>query len=689
MDLADLLKIVRRRYMLGVLVSLSIVFAVAIFAFVVKPSFSATSTVEVLPTPTISADPKSPTTTAADEAKIDTELQFINSNTVLAAVVQRNNLQRDVELGGGDGDKIQSETKTMAALSDKVTVARRGVSYLIDISVKSQSPAKAAMLANEIANTYMTESEAARRAAAAQQIAELNKQLRGLAVEVKDAEAAAAQFRGATGIVSGQGGTVNDQQIGGVTGALASADSAAADARSRANAAETLIRGGDLTSVGQVTASPAIVDLRRQRGELLREKAKIANTYGPRHPESVRVDSQLADIDAEIQSEARRIVEGLKSDAAAAEARSARLRGDLEGLRQRQASDASASVSGDALSRAASAKRQIYEQLALTAQQAMQNQGLDPGRARIVDRALPPTEPVFPNKKLLLALGVFIGAAAGLTAIFVAEALDQGLRSLSEINDRLKIAALVALPRLSKQDLERAGALDGEISTYVMKRPVSPYAESLRTLRTSLQWGPGENHQVIGVTSAIPNEGKTAVAASMARVMAMGGRRTLLIDCDLRMAKQMSRVANKPEAGLFEVLNGQASLQNALYSDMENLHILGALKPEFIAADVLGGAEMRALLQTVRGQYDHVVVDTPPLLSVADAVVLAKLVDTSVLVIRWRKTPIGAVKRALEQIHEVGGQLAGAVLNDVGKVGLTSSADAGYYRDADMKYYQA
>jgi capsular exopolysaccharide synthesis family protein len=685
MDLVDLLKIVRRRYLLGVVVGLSIVLAVTIFAFVVKPTFSATSTVEVLPSPVISADPKAPSTTAADEAKIETELQFINSNAVLSAVVRHTNLTRDPEFSD---DEPPSETKTMDALNKQVQVARRGTSYLIDISVRSGSPAKAAMLANEIANNYMTESEIARQAASARQITELNKQLRSLAVEVKDAESAAASFRGATGIVSGESGTVNDQQIAGITGALASADSASADARSRANAAENLIRGGDLTSVGQVAASPAIVDLRRQRGELLREKAKIANTYGPRHPESVRVDSQLADIDAEIQSEARRVVEGLKSDAAAAEARSSRLRGDLEGLRQRQARDASASVSGDALSRAASAKRQIYDQLALTAQQAMQNQGLEPGRSRIVEGALAPSEPVFPNKKLLLALGVFIGAAAGLTAIFVAEALDQGLRSLSEIDERLKIAALVALPHLSKRDLERAGA-DGEISTYVAKRPVSPYAESLRTLRTSLQWGAGENSRVIGVTSAIPNEGKTAVAASMARVMAMGGRRTLLIDTDLRMAKHMSRLIDKPEAGLVEVLSGRASLQSALYSDMDNLHILGPLKPEFMAADVLGGPEMRALLETVRGQYDHIVVDTPPLLSVADAVVLAKLVDTSVLVIRWRKTPIGAVKRALEQIHEVDGKLAGAVLNDVGKAGLTSGADAGYYRDADMKYYQA
>jgi succinoglycan biosynthesis transport protein ExoP len=686
MDLVDLLKIVRRRYLLGVVVGLSIVLAVTIFAFVVKPTFSATATVEVLPSPVISADPKAPSTTAADEAKIETELQFINSNAVLAAVVRHTNLIRDTEFSD---DEPPSETKTMDALNKQVQVARRGTSYLIDISVKSESPAKAAMLANAIANDYMTESEIARQAAAARQITELNKQLRSLAVEVKDAESAAASFRGATGIVSGESGTVNDQQIAGITGALASADSASADARSRANAAESLIRGGDLTSVGQVAASPAIVDLRRQRGELLREKAKIANTYGPRHPESVRVDSELANIDAEIQSEARRVVEGLKSDAAAAEARSTRLRGDLEGLRQRQARDASASVSGDALSRAASAKRQIYDQLALTAQQAMQNQGLEPGRSRIVEGALAPSEPVFPNKKLLLALGVFIGAAAGLTAIFVAEALDQGLRSLSEIDERLKIAALVALPHLSKRDLERAGALDGEISTYVAKRPVSPYAESLRTLRTSLQWGAGENSRVIGITSAIPNEGKTAIAASMARIMAMGGRRTLLIDTDLRMAKHMSRLADKPEAGLVEVLSGRASLQSALYSDMDNLHILGPLKPEFMAADVLGGPEMRALLETVRGQYDHIVIDTPPLLSVADAVVLAKLVDTSVLVIRWRKTPIGAIKRALEQIHDVDGKLAGAVLNDVGRAGLTSGADAGYYRDADMKYYQA
>ena len=688
-DLATVLAAFRRRWPIFAAVALVVALAVIAASLLVTPIYAATARLRVEPTDRSALDVKATMNGAPpDQALVDTELAVIRSRGLAAQVADRLAI-------APRGASAAARARAVDAVQSRLAVSREGSTYVINVAYRSPDPQEAARVANAFAEQYIVASVDARVRTASRQAAFLNERLRGLGAEVEAADQQVAQYRSGTGIVTGSGtagaGTVVDQQIASITGQVATAASDAASARSNLDAARAQISKGGIEAVTGVLNSQVIADLRRQRAEVVRNQGEVNTRYGPRHPESIKVQQQLEQIDQQLRDESRRIVASLESTAAAADARAGSLRAELNGLRGQQAGNARLSVEADSLQRQADAKRNIYNQVAQAAQQSSQERRSTEPTAQIIEEAAPPPAPSFPNKPLFAVLGALLGVLAAATVVLLLELFDRAIRSADDVEQGLGLPLLSALPLLRGSQLAGGNRRTGPW-TYVVDKPMSAYAEAVRTVRSALLLSAATPPpRVICLTSALPGDGKTTCAVSLARIMALSGERVVLVDCDLRRGALRSLVKADERGGLVELLQGEVTLENAIVRDsVAGLDVLTLRREAFTPRDVLGGEAMRGLVARLREQYDHVVLDAPPALAVSDARTLAALSDAVVLVARWGRTARNDLRVAAERLTGDGARIAGVVLNQVdprAPDALGVGGDA-YNYGAYARYYQ-
>ncbi|GGE84262.1 GumC family protein [Sphingomonas prati] len=698
--LADIFAIVRetvRRRWLTLLIVTAVVFVpAAIYIMRLTPIFQATARMRIDP----SRNPLANTATGASaepsSSTIDTEASAMNSVELARTVARKLKLADNPEFNGalktGNAAAMSTaagrESAIAGSLLAGLSVAREKLTYVLDVQYRSPNPVAAARIANAFAESYIESRVADKAGTASRQGEWFDKRLADLGEQVMAADARVAQFRAQAGIVGsdplGEGGTIVDQQIAPLTGTLANAESDAAAARSNLGAARAQVSRGGLDAVSEVLNSPVIADLRRQRAEVLRDTAVVEAKFGPKHPESIRVRDQLTSLDSQIQAESRRVVNSLQATAAAAEARASSLRGSLNNLQTQRERDSRAAALASSYEREAAAKRALYErmsQLSLGSTQAAQ---VSLSQAAIIDRADVPTHPTSPNRPLLLALAAIVALVAGAGTIGVQEAMAGGLRTSEEVQAQLGVPVLAAIPNEKARNP----------ADILIDRPTSFFAESLRIARASIlgvrdQAPP----QVIAITSALPSEGKTTTALAFARTLAAADAKTLLIECDVRRAA-MRHLVRTPatSTGLVEVLQGKATLTEGIVpSDVPNLDQLLVSVPFYSAEDLFGGEEMRQILDAVRAQYTHIVLDLPPILGLADGRFISVLADAVVLIVRWGVTPAAAAKAAHSLLRNDGGNTVGVIYTMV-----DSSAEvmgglyySKYYAKNYSKYYNA
>jgi succinoglycan biosynthesis transport protein ExoP len=301
----------------------------------------------------------------------------------------------------------------------------------------------------------------------------------------------------------------------------------------------------------------------------------------------------------------------------------------------------------------------------------------------IVDEAKPPASPTLEPRSSLLTLYSAIGLIFGVILAFVLETLDTGLRSVAEIEAVTGLASLARIPRIRKTAAEGGSLTHVQSNISVLAHPKSQFTESFRALRTSLLPSTAGHPPVtILLTSAKPSEGKTTVSTNLACVLAQRDVRVLLIDADLRRPTIHHRFGLNGRIGLTTVLTGSSTLEEAIQHvpDVPNLDILTSGPVPPFPIEMLGSQVMTDLLGKLKGLYTHVVIDSPPLLSVADGVVLAREADAVVLIVRHGKSSRHVVRRARDLLLGAGAPLTGIALNavDLGEgavLGLQSVAN--------------
>jgi polysaccharide biosynthesis transport protein len=682
-SLRSVLDLLRRRWLTLLLVAAG-VFVIAVAVILQLPAkYQAVARVQLDPSRNPLAGPDNQIQSLASEA-IETQVTLLGSDEVAREVVKRLGLLNDPEFApdsdGGAANEADRINAVVRKLRGGVSIRRDKLTYVINIGFKASDPDRAARIANGIAQTYIDTQVGSRVGTAARQSAFFQRQLSDLEAQVRAADDAVARYRAGQGIAGGTGNsTIVDQQVAPVSTQLATAESEAAEARaSLATARQQVARGG-IDAVSAVRESPVVADLRRQRAEVVRAMAEVDARYGPKHAESLKVHEQLAGIDAQINDEARRVVASLEAQAAASSARAASLRSTLGGLQGQQARNLRASVVADSLQREADSKRATYErlvQLSLQSSQGVRNQI---AQASIIDPAVPPTAPAEPNRKLLLAMAMLVAAAIGLATIILQDMLASGIRSQASFEERFGVPVIAAVPRVRKI----AAPAD-----LVASKPGSLFVESLRMARASLFGRRAEREvRVVALTSALPEEGKTTTALALARVLAGGGKRTVLVDCDLRRATMSRSIGAAPEVGLEAVLLGQAPIEQAIVADgSAPLDLLVIKQAGFDADGLFAGDRFAELIAQLRGRYECVVLDLSPVVGLADARAVASAADAVLLVVKWGATPARAVDAAVRLLRGDGIELAGAVFTMVDP--KAEAIGGSYYSRKYQAYYQ-
>ncbi|HEY9217662.1 MAG TPA: AAA family ATPase, partial [Phenylobacterium sp.] len=442
---------------------------------------------------------------------------------------------------------------------------------------------------------------------------------------------------------------------------------------------QQLARGSSGEALGEALGSPVIQNLRSQRAQVSSKLANMEERYGPRHPEMLRTRQELADLDSQIQSEVTRILSSLETNATAARQRLASIEGSVSSARGALASNNRAGIQLAELERNAAAARSLYESFLARYKEASSQEGLAAADASVVGYAMTPTEPSSPNLLTNLAIGLLLATALGLAGVMLSELVDSTLSTPDDVQRRLLMPYLGGVPLLDS--VVKNG---GSPTAHVAAHPLSAFSESVRALNASIRYSQSTPPKVVLMSSALPDEGKTVTSICLARSMALQGHRVVYVDCDLRRAAGTAAIGVRPQAGLLELLDGRAELGRVLMKDAETGVDFLPLKPSPDARDVFDTPAMDNLLERLRHAYELVILDTAPVLAVAETRVLARKADAVVMLAAWRQTPQKAIENALELLESVGAQVTGVALS---MVDLRVQMKTGY-GDPAMYYKQ-
>jgi succinoglycan biosynthesis transport protein ExoP len=627
---------------------------------------------------------------------IPTQVAILKSDTLLLTVAHDLNLANDPDFMGFktrstkfvdiDADP-RARNSVIAILQGDISVSPLNKTDLIHISCLTLRPQLSADIVNDLIRAYIfrslnTSAETSKRVSDF-----LSTSLGDLRQKVEASQGQMIELQKKLGVLG------FDPSHNEITANLDELTRAAEQAQLNRIIAE--VRYRTLNSMDRSAMDEAVdpikgtnnpSQLSALRGQLDLARANLAQlsaTLGPNHPQVKAVRAQVDELQKVISQEQDRLLTQAKADLAAAQTEEARTNGALESQKTAAYQLRDDLVAYTLAQRDFDSNRTLYESLTQRLRTAGIQAGLESTEIDIVDSAVAAVNPSLRPASTILIIDTTVALVIGLVIAFILDGLDTGLRNVAEIEAISGLPSLALIPRI-----RREGAAAGPgISTVlrnvrVLSSPKSEFAEAIRALRTSLLLSvAGREPRVILLTSATPAEGKTTVSVNLACVLAQRDVRVLLIDADLRRPTIHHRFGLNGKLGLTSVLTGTATLAQAVQqvAELPNLDILvcGPVPP--FPTEMLGSAAMRSLLEEARGLYTHIVMDSPPLLSVTDSVVLARDSDAVVLLVRHGKSGKHAIRRARDLLLRAGAHISGIALNSVDLSSPEYYSYYGYY----------
>jgi len=720
-------------------------FAVMLLAVLIigslTPRYTATAFVEINPRQTRVVDFEAVLSgLPADTTTMETEIQILRSRKLAAKTVAKLGLERTPEFnpslradggiaglledlirrnmldGANAGDDAGGKSFLEMALSlvrpekppvvateaavrkerekviniflENLTVRPEGRSRVIAISIDSENPAIAAAAANTLADFYIVAQLEAKFEATKRASAWLNERVFELREEVKRAEQQVEAYRGRSGLIQGgTNATLASEQVSDLNRQYVTEGTRLAEAEARLRQVERLLgKPGGIESMAEVLDSQVIRDLRRQETEVERRVAELSTEFGEKHPRMINARAELRDLRTKVQLEVDKIVEGLRNEVAVARARTSTVSASLESMKKEVSRLNTSEVQLRALEREAAASRALLEQLLTRSKETSSQEDFQQADASIVSEAAAPALPSFPKKTLLLLVSFVFASVASVVVAVVLEFLDLGFRSMDQIERQLGVAPLGLVPAL-----KGIRSIGKNPQDYILEHPTSAFGESIRSMHTNLLLSDlVKRPKVILLTSALPNEGKTSMAVSLGRLQAQVGQKVVVVDCDVRRPSIHKALNMEPGPGLVQCLLGEANIDEAVQQDPESgLFVLQAGGTPPNPPDLFDSIPMQKLLTTLARKYDLVILDSAPLLAVSDTLFLARLVDKTVLIVRWVRTRRETVKLALSKLFDAKTDVAGVILSMVDVKGHAQYgfSDSGSYHGTLSKYY--
>lgn len=604
-----------------------------------------------------------------------TQFRILTGRELARRTVSRLELGKQPEFAGLAGD----QAALVSAFVGRVSADPIKSSRLVDVGFVSADPELSARAANQLARDYVERNAEMRRANLMSSITWLDQELERQRGRVEASERAMATYRERQNALSLQ----DSQNI--VVARLNSLNDAVTKARTALAQKESLYEQvKELTAVEAADTIPAIQQnnyiqsLKSHVADLERERANLAERYGERHPEIIKVNASIRDARRQLESEISKALDGIRNDYQTALAEERSLERSLDEQKGAVLTLSRKNVSYTVLEREAQSNRQVYESL-LQRQKELQVLASSRGNnVRLVDEAEVPRAPFVPDIKRSLVMATLAGLALALTLVGGLTYLDDTVKTPEDVAQKLQVPFLGMVPKVPGTK----ALLSSDVP--------HTFGEAFRSLRTALAFSNGATSgRVIVVTSSQPLEGKTTTASNLAIALALGGEKVLLVDADLRRPNLHKTLGIENTVGLSHLLTDQASARDAIRQcSTPNLWVMTAGMVPPNPSELLASDRMKTLLSPVHGWFDWVIVDTPPVLAVTDAVILAPLAAGVAFVIRSEMTPRRHVRRAIETLMTGQPKLHGVVLNGV-DLERNKYYYSRYYGYEHTQYYKA
>jgi polysaccharide biosynthesis transport protein len=656
----------------------------AVFSFKAHPVFEAIARVEVeAEPPQIQSLSDLYRSTPSDDAFLQTQVNVLESDTLAWQTIQQLGLARTAEFGASAASSDASEPalprgRLVKAFRKRLHVELMRNSRMLEISFESTDPALAAEVANTLVTNYTEYNFRKKYDATRQASAWMEQQLDELKAKVEKSQQALVDYERQNAIVNvSDKENVVEERLADLSRDLTNAQNDLAQKESL----DSMVRSNQ-SQAALLVQDDLLQRLQERYADLDAQYVDSLAQYGPKFPKVLRLQDQLKAIGSFVEGERNRLIDRVHNDYLAARGREALLAATVAQEKIEVGKLNQLLIRHNILKREFDTNQQLYDSLLQRLKDATVSAGLRATNIHVIDTASPPSSPVRPKRLLNIAIASLVGLILGITLAFVEEGLDNSIKSAEDVQRLIAAPALAIVPaagsqggnrywrRTGRHTNGRSGKPDGKgpVALAVLNHPGSALSESYRALRTSILLSTAVRPpQVLLVTSPQPNEGKSCTSLNLALTLAQRGSRVLVVDGDLRKPCIASHFGLNGEHGLSSLLTGAHDLSAALFQveSMPQLWVLPAGPTPPNPAELLSSPAMAETLLQLRERFDHVVLDSPPLLMVTDATVLSTLVDGVILVVESGVTVRGALVRAHSVLENAGGRVLGVVMNKV------------------------
>ncbi|WP_162801341.1 GumC family protein [Azospirillum brasilense] len=608
-------------------------------------------------------------------------------NDVLRRIVQQATALFRAEESPNAGDPDQARLLTIDTLLRRIEARNDDRSFTIIIEASSVDPAKAAAIANAFGQAYLDYRTEMNRDLTER----VNQWLGGRLIEareaVRGAEEAIRSFRKENSLLElpPDGRNMVQQQMNELATQLTAAQAQKAAAEARVRQAREQTATNNAAAIPEVLASPLIQKLREAEAMLERRLAELQQVYGDKHQDIVNLRRGIGELKVRIRDEVGKIQKGLDADLEVARIREATLLKGIADLQEQQKGIEATGIQLRDLERAADAHRTLYRSLAERYEQTMALKNTGALDAHLSAPALPPIRPAFPQFRMSLGVGLVGSTALAVALVLLLERLSSGLRTPSQVERATGVPCLGMVPSLPRNEAT------WNLPLYPENRPdsrrareIGAFREAIQTVRTMacMPRKRGTPPKVLLVTSSIPKEGKSVLAANLARSLAGLGLNTLLIDADFRRPSIATLLGYQPQGSVADLLDGRVGIDDLIHQETTNLGVLGNAVGTPDAHDRISSQAMSDLIQWARHNYDVVVIDSAPVMLFSDALALSFLADSVIYVVRWQHTPLDTVTAGFNKLKSVDSAVGGVVLSRV-----VASKHVKYGHKDDTYYY--
>ncbi|MBR2118637.1 MAG: exopolysaccharide biosynthesis protein [Afipia sp.] len=633
-----------------------------------------------------------------DSPAVESQVEIIKSDNIARSVIRDLHLANEPEFsryGGGfignllyylydifePGDsssEYEVNRRALREFSNNLNAKRVGVTYVIEVSYRSASPDRAAQIANAVAEAYIVDQLDAKYQSARRAGNWLSDRIQELRQQATTADRSIVEFKSKNNIVDAGGRSVSEQQVAELNSQILAARTQTAEARARLDRIDQIMRSDVReATVTDTLRSDVVSKLRSQYLDISNREADLSAKYGPNHQAAVNLRNQMFEIGRSITAELGRLAETYKSDYEIAKQREDDVQRSLDEAVSKSQITGQAQVQLKELESNSQTYRSLYENFLQRYTESIQQQSFPITEARVISTASKPLKRSSPKTILVILVACGGGLMLGLGLGIMMDLSDRVIRTSDQAEALFGTDCISTLPVVKVKDVPdalsdsslppRTIARTAETCWAVVEDPFSRYTEGIRSIKVAIDLsGPGRPGHVIGFSSALPNEGKSTIVASLGLLSSQAGLRAIVIDADLRNPSLTKRLTPSASVGLLEVASGLVAVEDAIWRDPDTgMSFLPTVikTPMAHSNELLASESVKTLIEALRTKYDYVLVDLSPLAPVIDVRSTGQFIQQYVLVVEWGKTNIELLERVLADTRNLRENLLGVVLN--------------------------